>query len=59
MKTKIELGKSVWRLVDDSLFTSVYSEFYSPVNKSVWESVSCPANWSVYWPVFVSINNRL
>ena len=34
MKTKLELGKSVCRLVDDSFFSSLYCEVYVSVNKS-------------------------
>jgi hypothetical protein len=39
MKTKLELGKSVWSLVDNSFFGSVYCEVYSPVNKTVDNSL--------------------
>jgi len=34
MKTKLELGKSVCRLVDDSFFSSLYCKVYVSVNKS-------------------------
>ena len=32
---KITLGKSVWRLVDNSLFSSVYTEVYHPFSVDV------------------------
>jgi len=55
MKTKLELGKSVWSLVDNSFFGSVYCEVYSPVNKSV----TLPVRASVRSSVRSSIDESL
>jgi len=59
MKTKIELGKSVCRLVDDSFFSSLYSEVYnSPVKSvklsfriSVRSLVRIPIDESLIWRI--------
>ena len=59
MKTKLELGKSVCRLVDDSFFSSLYSEVYVSANKStslllrgsVGSLVRIPIDESLIWRI--------
>ena len=60
MKTKLELGKSVCRLVDDSFFSSLYSEVYnSPVNKSVKLSLRISVRSLVRIPIDESLIWRI